>query len=754
MLEKHVLKIAQELKLQLRQVASTAILLEEGGTVPFIARYRKEKTGELDEVQITSIRDRLEQLEELDKRRESILSSLTERSLLTAELAAKIEAAETLSSLEDIYQPFRPKKRTKATIAREKGLEPLADILWAQNPATQPKVEAAAFVDAAKEVATPEEALAGARDILAERISDDAGARAKLRELYLQKGVIKSKVVSGKEEEGAKFKDYFDWNEPAANAPSHRVLAIRRGENEGVLFSRLTPPEEEAILALEILFVKGSSPAALEVKAAVADCYKRLIGFAMEGEARIAVKKRADEEAIRVFAENLRELLLASPLGQKNMLAIDPGFRTGCKVVVLDRQGKLLGHDVIYPEQGARNASDAAEAIRGVVKKFNIEAIAIGNGTAGRETEAFVRKLGLPPSVTNVSVNESGASIYSASEVAREEFPDHDITVRGAVSIGRRLMDPLAELVKLDPKSIGVGQYQHDVDQNALKRSLDDVVMSCVNGVGVELNTASKQLLSYVAGLNARTAANIVAHRNENGPFKSRRELLKVAGLGPKAYEQAAGFLRIRDGEHPLDASAVHPERYELVDRMASDMGCAVSDLLRDSGKRSRIQPEKYATAEVGLPTLKDIMAELAKPGRDPRQQFEVFSFTEGVQEMSDLKVGMKLPGIITNVTAFGAFVDIGVHQDGLVHVSQLSDNFVKNPAEVVKVAQRVQVTVTEVDLARKRIALSMKSKPELAPRGERKPEAGPRDMKRFGQSSPQPASGNDWFSQAMQRRK
>ncbi|MEY5010743.1 MAG: hypothetical protein RLZZ253_1882 [Verrucomicrobiota bacterium] len=754
MLEKHVLKIAQELKLQLRQVASTAILLEEGGTVPFIARYRKEKTGELDEVQITSIRDRLEQLEELDKRRESILSSLTERSLLTAELAAKIEAAETLSSLEDIYQPFRPKKRTKATIAREKGLEPLADILWAQNPATQPKVEAAAFVDAAKEVATPEEALAGARDILAERISDDAGARAKLRELYLQKGVIKSKVVSGKEEEGAKFKDYFDWNEPAANAPSHRVLAIRRGENEGVLFSRLTPPEEEAILALEILFVKGSSPAALEVKAAVADCYKRLIGFAMEGEARIAVKKRADEEAIRVFAENLRELLLASPLGQKNMLAIDPGFRTGCKVVVLDRQGKLLGHDVIYPEQGARNASDAAEAIRGVVKKFNIEAIAIGNGTAGRETEAFVRKLGLPPSVTIVSVNESGASIYSASEVAREEFPDHDITVRGAVSIGRRLMDPLAELVKLDPKSIGVGQYQHDVDQNALKRSLDDVVMSCVNGVGVELNTASKQLLSYVAGLNSRTAANIVAHRNENGPFKSRRELLKVAGLGPKAYEQAAGFLRIRDGEHPLDASAVHPERYELVDRMASDMGCAVSDLLRDSGKRSRIQPEKYATAEVGLPTLKDIMAELAKPGRDPRQQFEVFSFNEGVQEMSDLKVGMKLPGIITNVTAFGAFVDIGVHQDGLVHVSQLSDNFVKNPAEVVKVAQRVQVTVTEVDLARKRIALSMKSKPELAPRGERKPEAGPRDMKRFGQSSPQPASGNDWFSQAMQRRK
>jgi uncharacterized protein len=755
MLEKHVLKISAELKLQIRQVAATAILLEEGGTVPFIARYRKEKTGELDEVQITSIRDRLEQLEELDKRRESILSSLTERSLLTSELATKIEAAETLSSLEDIYQPFRPKKRTKATIAKEKGLEPLAEIIWLQTPTTQPKIEAAAFVDPTKEVATPEEALAGARDILAERISDDATARARLRELYLGKGVIKSKVVSGKEEEGAKFKDYFDWSESASSAPSHRVLAIRRGENEGMLFSRLTPPEEDAISALESIFVKGNSPAALEVKTAVTDCYKRLLGFAMEGESRITVKKRADEEAIRVFADNLRELLLASPLGQKNVLAIDPGFRTGCKLVVLDRQGKLLGNDVIYPEQGARNASDAAEAIKGVVKKYAIEAIAIGNGTAGRETEAFIRKLGLPPSVTIVSVNESGASIYSASDVAREEFPDHDITVRGAVSIGRRLMDPLAELVKLDPKSIGVGQYQHDVDQNALKRSLDDVVMSCVNGVGVELNTASKQLLSYVSGLNARTAGNIVAHRNEHGPFKSRRDLLKVAGLGPKAYEQAAGFLRIRDGEHPLDASAVHPERYELLDKMAADLGCAVVDLLKDTARRSKIQPEKYVTPEVGLPTLKDIMAELAKPGRDPRQQFEAFSFSEGVQEMSDLKVGMKLPGIITNVTAFGAFVDIGVHQDGLVHVSQLSDQFVKNAAEIVKVAQRVMVTVTEVDLPRKRIALSMKSKPDLAPRGERKPEAGSRDVRRFTQGgSPQPAAGNDWFSQAMQKKK
>ncbi|MDB6171044.1 MAG: binding domain protein [Chthoniobacteraceae bacterium] len=759
MLEKHVLKITQELNLQVRQVAATAVLLEEGATVPFIARYRKEKTGELDEVQITAIRDRLEQLAELDKRREAIIASLTERKLLTPELIAKIDAVETLSSLEDIYLPFRPKKRTRAMIARERGLEPLADLLWSQETRLDPKSEAAKFVDPAREVKTPEEALAGARDILAERVNDDASVRARMRELYLSKGVIKSKVVAGKEEEGAKFKDYFDWSEPAATAPSHRVLAIRRGENENVLFSRLTPPEEESISLLEGHFIKGTSPAALEVKAAVNDSFKRLLGFAMEGESRITVKKRADEEAIRVFAENLRELLLASPLGQKNVLAIDPGFRTGCKVVVLDRQGKLLGNDVVYPEQGARAAAEAAQIIKAVVKKFDIEAIAIGNGTGGRETESFIRKLGLPGTITIVSVNESGASIYSASEVAREEFPDHDLTVRGAVSIGRRLMDPLAELVKLDPKSIGVGQYQHDVDQNALKRSLDDVVMSCVNGVGVELNTASKQLLSYVSGLNSRTAANIVAHRNEHGPFKSRKQLLKVTGLGAKAFEQAAGFLRIRGGDHPLDGSAVHPERYELVDRMAADLGCSVLDLLRDSAKRAKIDPKKYVTTEVGLPTLKDIMAELSKPGRDPRQQFEAFSFNESVSKMEDLQPGMKLPGLVTNVTAFGAFVDIGVHQDGLVHVSQLSDQFVKNAADVVKVSQKVMVTVVEIDLPRKRIALSMKTNPELVPRGDRKAEAGPRDVKRFAETpkrdvKPQPAApGNDWFSQALKRK-
>ena len=762
MIEKHILKIVQELKLQPRQVAATAVLIEEGATVPFIARYRKEKTGELDEVQIMAIRDRLEQLEELDKRRDAIVSSLDERKLMTETLRAKIDAAETMTALEDLYLPFRPKKKTKATIARDLGLEPLAELLWAQDAATDPKAAAIPFVgtsieiDAKKyDVKDVAAALAGARDILAERINDDATARAKLRELYVGKGVIKSKVVAGKEEDGAKFKDYFDWSEPASAAPSHRILAIRRGEAEGFLFSRLVPEEIEAVSTLERLFVKGSSPAALEVKVAVADCYKRLVGFAMEGEARIHFKKRADEEAIRVFADNLRELLLASPLGQKNMLAIDPGFRTGCKVVLLDRQGKLLANDVIYPEKGARDTAEAAELVKAVVKKFNVEAIAIGNGTAGRETETFIRKLGLPPAIQIVMVNESGASIYSASEVAREEFPNHDITVRGAVSIGRRLMDPLAELVKLDPKSIGVGQYQHDVDQNALKRSLDDVVTSCVNNVGVELNTASKSLLSYVAGLNSRVAANIVAHRDEHGPFKSRKELQKVTGLGPKAFEQAAGFLRIRDGAHPLDASAVHPERYALVDRMAGELGCDVHELLRDKAKRDRIQPQKYVSEEVGLPTLKDILAELAKPGRDPRQQFEAFSFAEGVEKMEDLQPGLKLPGVVTNVTAFGAFVDIGVHQDGLVHISQMSDDFVKNPADVLKVGQRVQATVMEVDMARKRIALSLKTKVDLAPRTDRRNEAGKRDMQRFSQpAKPAPASGPDWFTLAQQKRK
>ncbi len=767
MIEKHILKITQELKLEARQVAATALLLEEGATVPFIARYRKEKTGELDEVQIAAVRDRIEQLGELDKRRDSILSSLVERNLLSEMLKLKIDAAETLSTLEDLYLPFRPKKRTKATIAKERGLEPLSEILWLQSPATNPPAEAAAFVDPAKEVPDADAALAGARDILAERINDDATARARLRDLYIAQGSIRSKVVGGKEEEGAKFKDYFDWTEPAINAPSHRILAMRRGEEEGFLFTRLTPPEESAVAILEALFVKGATAAALQVKTAVGDCYKRLLGFAMEGEARVHFKKRADEEAVRVFADNLRELLLAAPLGQKTVLAIDPGFRTGCKVVLLDRQGKLLANDVVYPEKSAREQLEAAEMVRNVVKKFNVEAIAIGNGTASRETEGFIRKLGLPASIPVVMVNESGASIYSASDIAREEFPNHDITVRGAVSIGRRLMDPLAELVKLDPKSIGVGQYQHDVDQNALKRSLDDVVVSCVNRVGVELNTASKNLLAYVSGLNARTAANIVAHRDENGPFRSRKELLKVTGMGPKTFEQAAGFLRIRDGEHPLDSSSVHPERYTLVDKMASDMGCTVHDLMRDSAKRGKIDPKRYVAPEIGLPTLVDILSELSKPGRDPRQQFEAFSFQEGVEKVEHLQPGMKLPGVVTNVTAFGAFVDIGVHQDGLVHISQLSDNFVKDPSEVLKVGQRVQATVMEIDLQRKRIALSLKTNPDLGPRAPRGTSPGANGPsqgggggapRRDGGSRQDSRSGGapavDWFTAASQKKR
>jgi len=767
-IEKHLVQITNELGLQARQVAATAVLLEEGATVPFIARYRKERTGELDEVKITAIRDRLEQLEVLDKRRESILASLEERKLLTEELRVKVETAATLNSLEDIYLPFKPRKRTRATIAKELGLEPLSEILWAQDPSTDPEALAAPYVgnsvtvDAkTSTVDSVAAVLAGARDILAERINDDATARAQLRSLYLNKGVIKSTLISGKEEEGAKFKDYFDWSEPAATAPSHRILAMRRGETEGFLYFRLTPPESEALGTLYSLFVRGNSKAADQVKLACDDCLKRLLGFAMEVEARGFYKKKADEEAIRVFADNLRELLLASPLGQKITLGIDPGFRTGCKVVLLDRQGKLLANEVIYPGRSRGEELEAAEAILNMVRLHKVEAIAIGNGTASRETETFVKKLKLPSSIQIVVVSESGASIYSASEIAREEFPDLDLTVRGAVSIGRRLMDPLAELVKLDPKSIGVGQYQHDVDQAALKRSLDDVVISCVNKVGVELNTASRHLLAYVSGLNSRTAASLVTHRDTNGPFKSRAELLKISGLGPKAFEQAAGFLRIRDGAHPLDASSVHPERYELVDRMASDLGCTVQDLLRDPAKRAAIKLDRYVTPEVGLPTLKDIVAELAKPGRDPREQFEAFSFADGVEKMEDLQPGMKLPGIVTNVTAFGAFVDIGVHQDGLVHISQISDDFVKNPAEFLKVGQKVQTTVMEVDLPRKRIALSLKTKVDLTPRdpkgspgGDRRGQGKGEDLSRYMRNdSGKPGTGGDWFSQAQQKK-
>ncbi len=817
----HVLQITQELSaggVKVAQVAATAQLLKDGATVPFIARYRKEVTGELDEVQITTIRDRLEQLAALDDRRAAILSSLKERGLLTDALAGQIAAADTMTRLEDIYLPFRPKKRTRATIAREKGLEPLAELIWAQDASTTPEslaASAAAYVgreyqpDDGKSPPTPvqkiasaDEAFAGARDILAERLSEDANARQKLRLLYRASAIVSSKVLHGKDSspEAAKFKDYFDWTEPLAKCPSHRLLAMRRAEKELFVMMRITLPDDTLALAeLERQVIKGAQTSSLppspssapqvsglksqpssasasspqlsglspqplscasQLRLTVADTFKRLLAPALETEMRLESKKAADLAAIKVFADNIRELLLASPLGRKAVMAIDPGFRTGCKTVLLDRQGKLLHNDVIYPEM---RAAEAKEKVLAFAARFQIEAIAIGNGTAGRETESFVRACGLPASIPIVMVNESGASIYSASEVAREEFPDHDLTVRGAVSIGRRLMDPLAELVKLDPKSIGVGQYQHDVDQSGLKRSLDDTDTSCVNGVGVELNTASKQLLAYVSGLNSTTAAAIIARRNEKGPFASRAELLEVPRLGPKAFEQAAGFLRIQDAAHPLDRSAVHPERYPLVEQMAADVGCTVADLLTNSKARAKIDLTRYVTESVGLPTLKDILAELAKPGRDPRAKFEAFAFDASVNKPEDLKPGMKLPGIVTNVTAFGAFVDVGVHQDGLVHVSQLSDNFVKDASEVVKPGQKVQVTVTDIDLPRNRIALSMKSNPQIGTKSEGRAgplgrpsgasPSGARGPNSFAPAKPA-ALGGDWFNAALNKKR
>ena len=762
----HVEMIARETGLPISAVSATAALIAEGATVPFIARYRKERTGSMDEVAITTIRDRMQQLAELDARRTAVVKSLEERSLLTPELAKKLAAATTLTAVEDIFAPYRPKRQTRATKAIERGLEPLADWLL-ENQDADPAGHAAGFVDAEKEVATADDALAGARDILAERVADDAALRGRVRTIYDERAEVHSRVMYGKEEDAAaqKFRDYFDWREPLKSIPSHRMLAIRRGEKEGFLLMRVEVALDDVVNEALGDWVKSSGPAGMEVSKAVQDGCKRLLMPSMETEARLSAKKAADETAIKVFADNLRELLLASPLGGKRIVAIDPAFRTGCKTVVLDASGKLLDHTVLHATAASPNQLlEAAKELLGLIKKHQVEAVAIGNGTASREAEAFVRKLKLPASIPVIVVNESGASIYSASDVAREEFPDLDLTVRGTVSIGRRLMDPLAELVKLDPKSIGVGQYQHDVDQRALKNALDDTVMSCVNAVGVELNTASKQLLSYVSGLNASLAENIVAQRNAGGPFRSRKDLLEVPRLGAKAFEQAAGFLRIRDAAHPLDASAVHPERYPLVERMAAELGCAVGDLIGNTELQRKIDLQKYVSDDVGLPTLRDILAELARPGRDPRKQFEMFSFQEGVEKPSDLQSGMKLPGIVTNVTAFGAFVDVGVHQDGLVHISQLSDQFVRDPNEVVKVGQKVHVTVMEVDLPRNRIGLSMKSAPDLEPRkpiggggGDRRMprERGPRgNGNRAGGGERPNAGGNDWFSQAMNQAK
>lgn len=694
-------KISSSLGIQENQVRKTIELLDEGATIPFISRYRKEASGSLDEVQVAQIRDLRDQLVELEKRREAILKSLKELDKLSPELERAVRGAETLAKLEDIYLPYKPKRKTRAMAAREKGLQALADKLFEQRM-LDPEVLAAEFLD------DTEEALAGARDILAEEMMETAEAREEARQLFSRKTTIKSTVAKGKQEVGIKYKDYFDWSESLAQAPSHRVLALFRGENEGILNLNLAGPDQDVLDKLDRRFIKGNNACARQVTLAIQDGYKRLLLPAMENEMRAEAKKRADEEAIRVFAENMRQLLLAAPLGQKRVLALDPGFRTGCKLVCLDEQGTLLDNTAVYPHTGPGQAQEAAHTISVWVKKYKVQAIAIGNGTAGRETEAFVRNLKLE-GINIIMVNESGASIYSASDAAREEFPDKDITVRGAVSIGRRLMDPLAELVKIDPKSIGVGQYQHDVDQKKLQASLDDTVISCVNSVGVELNTASKQILSYVSGLGPQLAQNIIDYRTKNGPFIKRSDLKKVARLGEKAYEQAAAFLRIRHAKNPLDASAVHPERYDIVEKMAKDLNCQVADLLANESLRKQILLQKYVTSEVGMPTLTDILAELAKPGRDPREQFEAFEFTEGVNEIKDLRVGMKIPGIVTNITNFGAFVDIGVHQDGLVHVSQLADKFVKDPNEIIKVAQKVMVTVTEVDEARKRIALSMK---------------------------------------------
>ncbi|MBT5873803.1 MAG: RNA-binding transcriptional accessory protein [Candidatus Latescibacteria bacterium] len=708
MLEQHISIIAGELSIKIQQVQATAGLLDDEATVPFIARYRKEVTGSLDEVAIMAIRDRLAQLRELDKRREAILKSLEDRELLTDELKSQINAAETLTNLEDIYLPYRPKRRTRATVAKEKGLEPLAQQLYLQDE-NDPVVLAEAYVDAEKEVASIDDALAGARDIIAEWVSEDQKARERMRELFSTKGLIRSKVMNGKETTGTKFKDYFEWEETIKDAPSHRILAMRRGESEEALSLTLTPDESAAVAILEGQFVTGTSKASDQVRLAVQDGYKRLLSPSMETEIRTSSKDRADAQAIIVFAENLRELLLAAPLGSKNVLALDPGLRTGCKLVCLDGQGKLLHTDTIFPHTGDKKRAEAGTTLCTLCEKYGIEAIAIGNGTGSRETETFVRALEIPGKPITVLVNEAGASIYSASETARREFPDHDLTVRGSVSIGRRLMDPLAELVKIDPKSIGVGQYQHDVDQAALKHSLDDTVVSCVNNVGVELNTASPDLLAYVSGVGPNLAQSIVAYREENGPFDSRSGLLKVPRFGPKAFEQAAGFLRIQNGENPLDGSGVHPESYDTIDRMVQDLGCDLSALLKDDALRSKIELEKYTTDTIGMPTLQDIIEELKRPGRDPRNEFETVTFADGIMNIDDVKAGMQLQGVVTNVTAFGAFVDVGVHQDGLVHISQLANRFVKDASEVVKVNQKVKVTVLSVDMDRRRISLSMR---------------------------------------------
>ena len=701
--------IAEQLNLGPRQVEKTIELLEQGATVPFIARYRKEATGSLNEVQITAIRDLLIKLKELDKRREAILASISDQGKLTPELEQQIRSAANMTELEDLYLPYKPKRRTRATMAIERGLEPLANELQKQYSCNIDDM-AAKYVNPDKGVNTPEEALSGARDIIAERVSENAQARNRVRNLFRRSAMLSSKVVKNKEDEAGKYESWFDWKENAMRAPSHRILALFRGEDEGMLRVHVLPDQDEpAYEALERQFVSGRYDSSEQVRQAVRDGYKRLLQPSIETEFYNLLKEKADKEAIRVFAENLRQLLLASPLGQKRILAIDPGFRTGCKTVCLDAQGQLLHNETIYPFTSVREERAAIAKLEALVEAFRIEAIAIGNGTAGRESEEVVKRCHCKSKVIAVMVSENGASVYSASEVARREFPDYDVTVRGAVSIGRRLMDPLSELVKIDPKSIGVGQYQHDVNQTLLQESLNDVVVSCVNSVGVELNTASRELLSYVSGIGPSLADKIVDYRNREGAFLSRQDLKKVERLGEKAFEQCAGFLRVRESANPLDRSAVHPERYALVERMATDCGATVQQLMADKELRNKVDINKYVSPDCGLPTLQDIMKELDKPGLDPRARFEIFEFDKNVTRIEDVKEGMVLPGIVTNITAFGAFVDIGVHQDGLVHISQLANRRVNDPSEVVHLHQHVRVKVLDVDLRRRRISLSMK---------------------------------------------
>ena len=708
-LEKYAGIISSELGLAKAPVFNTLTLLESGATIPFIARYRKEMTGSMDEVFIGKVRDRLIQLKDLDARREAILKSLREQEKLTPELEEAVMKASTMAEIEDLYLPYKPKRKTRASIAREKGLEPLAKIIISQKY-NDPEVQAERFIDTEKGVNSVEEAIRGAEDIIAEWVNEHTYGRKRIRQLFEKEALIISRVVKGKEEEGVNYQIYYDCRELLMKAPSHRVLAMLRGENEGFLRVSVEVPNDKAEEILERIFIKSENASAELVKEAIRDSCKRLLLPSIETEARAWAKEKSDAEAIRVFAENLRQLLLAPPLGQKNVLALDPGFRTGCKLVVLGRQGELLHNETIYPHPPQNEVKDSIHKIKSLVNAYKIEAVAIGNGTAGRETERLIRAIHFEKDILALVVNESGASIYSASAIARKEFPDYDVTVRGAVSIGRRLMDPLAELVKIDPKSIGVGQYQHDVDQAALQKSLEDTVVSCVNMVGVEVNTASEELLTYVSGLGPGLAKNIVTYRNEKGPFKSRTEFRKVTRFGEKAFEQAAGFLRIRDAENPLDSSAVHPESYHVVDNMTKKLSCSVTDLISQAELRSKLKLEEFTDEKTGLPTLKDIVQELAKPGRDPRQKFELFEFSKEVHTINDLRTGMKLPGIVTNITNFGAFVDIGVHQDGLVHVSQLADRFIRDPNEVVKLNQKVMVEVVDIDIPRKRIQLSMKS--------------------------------------------